>query len=204
MGRKKARGRRPVRDRSGTGATGEAGTGGTGENAGNSSIGTGADGTGATGGGTGEETSDGVGVVSMNSVQIDAEQLAREADAALAAAPVDATIAAPGGEAAQLPSEWKPVVASMLPMMRLGLVPQWDITDAEANEFCEALARCMDQVMPGGLAGPYACWFRLVASCGGICAIRYMQHGKLPPLGPRRAVQPKEKPGTGPGADPAH
>jgi hypothetical protein len=88
MGRKKARKRGRAGIKSGgffgTGDSTEAGTGGTGENIGKTSVGTGPDTTGGTGEATGAKAFDGVGVLSMNQVDINETNLLAEADAALA------------------------------------------------------------------------------------------------------------------------
>lgn len=125
----------------------------------------------------------------MNDVQIDEVRLTAEADAAIAAAPLDQVAGESGQVVAAPPESWAPLVESMTPALRLMVFPQWGITDAEAKEFSDSLGQCLDQVFPGGLAGPYACWCRLILCGGGIVAMRVMQTGKIPPLGPRRAVQ---------------
>lgn len=125
----------------------------------------------------------------MNEVEIDEAALAREADVAMAAAPQDARFDAP---AEQLPESWAPLIGSMTPMLRIAIFPQWDISDDEAKEFSESLGECLDQVFPGGLAGPYACWCRLIFCAGGIVAGHVIKHGHLPPLGPRRVESKKD------------
>lgn len=131
-----------------------------------------------------------------NEVTIDEAALAAEAEAVLADAPVDA---AGQMQQEQLPESWAPLIDAMTPMVRIAIFPQWEITDAEAKEFSASLGECMDQLFPGGLAGPYACWCRLIFCAGGIVAGRVIKHGQLPPLGPRRVEQPKQN-----NADAAH
>lgn len=125
----------------------------------------------------------------MNEVTIDEAALSAEADAVIAAADLAAP---PDVQPEQLPESWAPLIDSMTPMLRIAIFPQWEISDDEAREFSESLGQCLDQVFPGGLAGPYACWCRLFFCAGGIVAGRVIKHGKLPPLGPRRAEQPKQ------------
>lgn len=125
----------------------------------------------------------------MNTVEIDEDRLVQEADAALASVPpVEGSAPI---DAAPVES-WAPVVEGCVPLMRLAVFPQWDLQDAECAEFAGALGQCLDQVFPGGVTGPYACWVRLVASCGLIVGARYMTLGKLPPLGPKRADTSKD------------
>lgn len=125
-----------------------------------------------------------------NEVTIDEAALMAEADAALASVAADAS--ADATASAPVPESWAPLIDSMTPMLRIAVFPQWEITDDEAREFSESLGQCLDQVFPGGLAGPYACWCRLIFCAGGIVAGRVIKHGHLPPLGPRRAEQPKQ------------
>lgn len=199
--------RKKVRKRTG------AGSGATGETIGKASAGTGEGETiltcAATGGieagsDDGHTRNDGqemerVGVVFMNTVDIDETRLTAEADAAVAGAPVDES--APVGAVQALPDSWSPLIEGMTPMLRIAVFPQWNISDAEATEFAESLGQCLDQIFPGGIAGPYACFVRLIVCCGGIVATRAIVHGQIPPLGPRRAKPEKE---TGTAADAAH
>jgi hypothetical protein len=177
----------------------------TGENLGKSSVGAGPECTGADASSTGvegiENAAEGLGVLSMNEVEIDEAALARAADAALASAPVDAAAVTEAPE--QLPESWAPLIDSMTPMLRIAIFPQWDITEDEAKEFSASLGECLDQVFPGGLAGPYACWCRLIFCAGGIVAGRVIKHGNLPPLGPRRVEQSKQTPASA-SADATH
>ena len=133
-----------------------------------------------------------------NDVSIDEARLTAEADAAIAAVPVDPLTA--GAPVAPVPESWAPLIQGMTPMLRIAVFPQWNISEDEAREFSEALGQCLDQVFPGGLAGPYACWVRLMACTGGIVAMRVIQHGKLPPIGPRRASNEKTADAASPAA----
>lgn len=129
-----------------------------------------------------------------NEVHVDEERLAAEARAALLGAPpdeglsgevpVEATV-----DGVPVPASWLPAINGAVPMLRIGVFPQWDITDDEANEFAEALAQCLDTFFPGGLDGKYGCFVRLIMAGGGICAGRMIRNGgKLPPLGPKRVL----------------
>lgn len=123
----------------------------------------------------------------MNEVSLDDAALAAEADAALAAAPapdVSVTVSVPALES------WVGFVGDMMPAVRIGLVPQWNITDQESAAFSESLGTCLDQLFPGGPTGKYACWVRLFGTCSGIALGRYLANGALPPLGPKRADEP--------------
>jgi hypothetical protein len=129
----------------------------------------------------------------MNEVDINALSLANEADAALAQlAPVDSV--QDGLQQAVIAESWKPTIDSLMPMIRVMLVPQWELQDAEVEEFSGALVQCLDQVFPGGMSGKYACWVRLIFATGGIVATRYVIHGKLPPFGPKIADDADSKP----------
>jgi len=75
--------------------------------------------------------------------------------------------------------------------------PRWHIQPAERKAVSEALSECLEQVFPGGIDGPYACWVRLVVACGAIVTGRVMQHGHVPPLFFAK-VQPAPKPAHDP------
>lgn len=155
-------------------------------NAGSESAGNAGNGAGR----AGEENS-GVRVLLMsNDVQIDDAQLMAQADAALAGAPVDPS--AVPLDAQPIPENWLPLIEGLAPMLRIGVFPQWNITDDEQKEFVESAAQSLDLIFPGGLGGKYAPLVRLIACCGGICAVRYIQFGKIPPLGPKRVEKPKQ------------
>lgn len=127
----------------------------------------------------------------MNNVEINEAALTAEADAAMtAAAELEPVPPSPDAQAADAVSgdSWAPLVAGVMPMLCIGVFPQWGITDAERTEFGEALGQCLDQIFPGGLNGKYACWVRLIAAGGGIVAVRYLQAGTLPPIGPKRVT----------------
>lgn len=125
----------------------------------------------------------------MNTQSIDEGRLAAEADGALLGVPDDSAPAAPqvgqeGGAVGQGDS-LVPFMANAMPIVSLVLLPQWELTEAERKELAESLGQCLDQLFPGGLDGKYACWVRLVVTCGGIAAGRVMQHGRLPGFGPK-------------------
>lgn len=124
----------------------------------------------------------------MNDPIIDHERLAAEADAVIAGMEAPAEAAPGAGQAAAPVSEsWIPFTENLMPMVVLLGVPQWDLSKAEQRELCQSLGQCLDQLLPGGADGKYACWVRLVAAIGGITAARVIQHGKLPPFGPKLA-----------------
>lgn len=163
-------------------ATGRA-TGATGERDGNSSAGTGAGGVITTGEPTGQKESVGVLLVT-NEVTLNDQQLLAEADAAVASAPP----VAPGGELAGVELEsWCQTTTDLTNLVVIVVLPQWNITGDEAKAFSESLGRCLDQAFPGGPAGKYACWYRLLMCSTGIIAGRIIQHGALPPLWPKKA-----------------
>lgn len=128
-----------------------------------------------------------------NEVNIDEARLIAEADAALAASAPEVAPIEGEGAALAVPESWSPLIEGVTPMLRIAVFPQWNISDAESREFEQSLGQCLDQVFPGGLAGPYACWCRLIVCCGGIVATRAIQFGKVPPLGPVRRVQQSEE-----------
>lgn len=123
----------------------------------------------------------------MNEPEIDPVRLMAEADAAVADAPPELGAPTPEGEgAAPVAESWAPMVASVTPVLTMGVFPQWNITPEERAEFSTALGQCLDQIFPGGPVGKYLCWVQLIATCGGIVAGRFLAHGKIPPLGPKR------------------
>lgn len=144
----------------------------------------------------------------LNSVTIDEAQLAAEADAAVAAAPIEATAGAPtdgavSTEPAAPVESWGPFLRTAVSPLLFGLVlPQWHVSNEEQGEWTEALGQCCDQLFPGGPEGKYACWVRLIMGSAAIIGVRAVQNGgKLPPLGPKRVLP--EKPASDTSASPA-
>lgn len=137
--------------------------------------------------------------MSDNQVEIDPARLEAEADAALASAPVESQPA----EVAPAES-WGPFLEGLLPTLRGIVFAQWQIHPTQLKELQDSLTVCLDQVFPGGMAGPYACWVRLATCCTGIGITNFIANGgTLPPLGLPRAAKEKE-PATGIDASTAH
>lgn len=139
----------------------------------------------------------------LNEVPIDETRLELEADAAIAdAAPAIVTDAVPGvaggGELAPLEvvEPWAPFLHSAIQPILFGIVlPQWDVSLEMQQEWTGALGECLDQVFPGGPAGKYACWVRLVLGTVGMVGLPLAANGgKLPPLGPKRKKDVLERP----------
>lgn len=119
-------------------------------------------------------------------------RLVAEANAALAAAPIDAVTVdgtAPGGELVdpdQSAKEWALVTKGVVTGTALVILPQWNLTDEEQGELADSLAHCCAQLFPGGINGKYACWVRLIAATTAIAGSRFIANGgKFPPIGPR-------------------
>lgn len=128
----------------------------------------------------------------MNDVPVDEVALTAEADAAIAGMPATESPADAGALAAL--ESWATMIESVTPILRIGVFPQWNISDGEAKEFADSLGQCLDQLFPGGMGGKYACYARFIACCGGIAALRAIQNqGKLPPIGPKRIEKPKDE-----------
>lgn len=178
------------------------------ERTGESSTGAGDESSGGTSETSAGQRSAGV-AMGLNTVTIDEQQLAAEAAAALATAPADPTVPAeapasdaPAGEL-QPAESWAPFLRTAISPMLFGIVlPQWQVSQEEQDEWTEALGQCCDQLFPGGPTGPYACWFRLLFGSMAIVGVRAVQHGgKLPPLGPKRVLQ--QQPASDASASPA-
>jgi hypothetical protein len=117
----------------------------------------------------------------------EAASLEAEANAALAGAPEQDTL--PGEPAAVVVEEWLPFLRGLQPLIFHMVLPQWQVSDSEQEQWITALAKCCDQIFPGGPDGKYACWVQLVGASVAICGVRMIQNGgKLPPLGPKRAA----------------
>jgi len=125
-----------------------------------------------------------------NEVTIDESRLEAEANAVMVG--VEPAVPLAPGEAEAAPLSWAPMIEGITPLLRIAVFPQWQITDPEAKEFADSLGICLDQLFPGGLEGRYACYVRLLTCCGGIVAMRAIQFGKIPPLGPKRAEKAKD------------
>ncbi len=145
--------------------------------------------------------------VAVNSVEVDQDKLAAEADAiGLQAATAEhesnpsadapqAQLALPGEGDDALPvgESWETFCNGAIGIVSITLLQQWQLSQEEQSELGKHLGACMDQLMPGGLAGKYACWANLLMCCAGVVVSRSMQNGgKLPGLGPKakRVVEP--------------
>lgn len=124
-----------------------------------------------------------------------AASLEAEANAALLGAPEVA--ATPGDEpdaefvqAAGQP--WGPFLQTAIAPIAFGvLVPQWEFSPEEKTEFVAALGECCDQIFPGGPAGKYACWVRLILGGASMVGVRMLKNGGKPlPFGPKLIAQP--------------
>jgi hypothetical protein len=137
-----------------------------------------------------------MGIFSMNTIDINADALSAEAAAVLAEAepvPVD-PVEGQGAPVATAAQSWQPVVEGLAPTLAVIVFPQWELSPSEVETFGKSLTECLDQLFPGGVEGKYACYARLLAVTAGICATRYMKHGELPPLGPKKIEPPKDAP----------
>ena len=116
--------------------------------------------------------------------------LEAEANAALAGAPEQELL--PGDEpAAPVVEEWLPFLRGLQPVIFVMVLPQWQVSDQEQDQWITALAKCCDQIFPGGPEGKYACWVQLIGASIAIAGVRAIQNGgKLPPLGPKRIAAP--------------
>lgn len=138
--------------------------------------------------------------MSNNKIVIDEAALAAEADAIAATVQADVASDAPAvagvqqeGDQQQGGDSWCVLCAGLVPVVAITVLPQWNLSRDEQNELAQSLGACLDQVLPGGLNGKYACWVRLIACAGGIAITRAIANGgKLPALGPRKAVEQKQ------------
>ena len=131
----------------------------------------------------------------MNNPEIDDQLIAQQMQAAASQAVPGLDDLEPVAADAEALQEASPVVESWAPAIKQGLVPvlraivlpQWELSDGECDAWDDALAGCLDQFVPGGLSGKYACVAQLVMVSAGIAGMRMtMNDGKLPPMGPKR------------------
>ena len=138
----------------------------------------------------------------MNTLNIDQDELTREAEAAIrtrqaAAAPFPGEDGPPADNGA--PGEsWAPVVAGFMGLADV-VAPNWELQPPEKNAFADALTPILDQLFPGGFGNErWAPYVRLVAVTAGIVMVR-MENGRLRPLRAPQAPPPAEvdqAPGT--------
>lgn len=114
--------------------------------------------------------------------------LIAEANAALEGAPADPTAAPSELPAPSDVQPWGPFIHAAIKPMVFGVgLPQWGVALEAQDEWCSALGECLDQAFPGGPAGRYACWARLILGTVTIGGLAYIQGGgKFPPFGPKR------------------
>lgn len=113
--------------------------------------------------------------------------LEAEANAALNGAPAQELLPGESPPSAPVQQEWLPFLRGITPLLFVAVLPQWELTPEEKDQWVTALASCCDQLFPGGPDGKYACWVQLIGSTVLICGARMMQNGgKLPPFGPKR------------------
>jgi hypothetical protein len=96
----------------------------------------------------------------------DATMLQAEADAAIAAAPVDLTGAAPapaGPDAAQMEAGYAMLAGGVLDMTFEMTCPAWEITDDEKNNFAAALGKACALWFPGDIPEK---WVALIVVAG--------------------------------------
>jgi hypothetical protein len=124
--------------------------------------------TNGTGHGTGQTGADALaGHVGTAAQTVNATALHLEADAALAAAPVDLTGAAPAAATGPSPDDMA-AGYSMLAGATLGTVcemacPAWEITDDEKNDFAAALGKACALWFPGDIPEK---WVALIVVAG--------------------------------------
>jgi hypothetical protein len=113
------------------------------------------------------------------------DRLIAEAEAAVAGAPsIDPTTGQPALEAVNVNGTWAVLTAPCVEVLCGVVLPAWEIRkEDEQPAISEALAECMEQLFPGGVDGKYACWVRLIVTCGAITVGRVAANGgRLPPL----------------------
>ena len=122
-------------------------------------------------------------------------QLEAEANAALAAAPVEPALSpapAPVPEYdPNAPTEWDMYMQIAVEMLANVGLPQWNLNPHEKNELTKSLAHILEQQFPGGLSGRYAPYLRLITVAGLVCVTRYQEHGRLPGFGAKLIEKPK-------------
>lgn len=119
------------------------------------------------------------------------ENLAAEAAAAIGQAPADPSIAP--AEPVDPPydpnmvTEWDMYMDMAVNVISKVALPQWNLTNDEKNELTKSTAHILQDLFPGGLAGRYAPYLRLITVTGFIVVTRHREHGgKLPGLGPKK------------------
>lgn len=126
---------------------------------------------------------------------------AADLDAALAAGDEAPQAGAPPADAgpADPAADWRQFLeVGAMPIVAGLILPQWELTSEEQRELATALAECLAKLFPGGIGGEHACWFRLMAAAGGVCILRYAQHGRLPGIGPKPKPPPAPRPAVPP------
>jgi hypothetical protein len=119
------------------------------------------------------------------------DNLAAEAAAAIGQAPEDPSIAPaapvdPPYDPNKV-TEWDMYMQMAVNLVAKIALPQWNLTDDEKNELTKSTAHILEDLFPGGLAGRYAPYLRLITVTGFIVVTRHKEHGgKLPGLGPKR------------------
>lgn len=138
-----------------------------------------------------------MGILHVNTLDIDHDVLTAEAEMALGGRPLPGN--APGaftaGAVDNAPpvESWAPVVAGFMGLADV-IAPNWELQDAEKGAFADAVTPILDNLFPGGLGNErWAPYVRLVAVTAGIVMVR-VENGKLRPL---RAPPPPPPPVNG-------
>lgn len=97
-------------------------------------------------------------------------------------------------------NEWKAIAKMAATMLANAVTPNWQVPAETQNEWADALAGCLDQLFPGGLAnianwGPWA-KLAYASVMWGLCGIDYST-GMLKPLRVQAEGEGQEGAGTG-------
>jgi hypothetical protein len=126
----------------------------------------------------------------------DPGQLAAELERAAAALPAADGAPAPSpGAPSPAAIQWGGLTPFGVRVLSDVVFPAWEIHPQEQQPIAEALAECLAQTFPDGIASRYECWVKLAAACGAVAASRAAQPGGLPPLFRRKRepAPPAEK-----------
>lgn len=92
------------------------------------------------------------------------------------------------------PSEWKQMAKMAAQLLANAVTPNWKVPQDVQDQWADALADCLDQLFPGGLAnianwGPWA-KLAYASVMWGLCGVDFATGTLLPPREPK-------KPGNG-------
>lgn len=137
----------------------------------------------------------------MHSVEIDHDQIRATFDQyADSGAPLEGDHIPAGEEATPHRSAWEKPARLVARMLAHHIAPNWNIPEADQDEWAVAIAECADQLMPGGMGNveSWGPWGKLLFASANValCGLDF----ETLTIRPLRAPEPEQEPDITTGA----